>query len=144
MEEYQTELTTKTTATETSQFNNAPDESQMSTIKAKGEGDIQVFKRKGVPCAFMWKGAENKWEFVGEVVDPNAGQSDNNMGMMPNTVQYPGDHVFEAGEYDYVFDVEMGDGIHRKLPFNNGANSLIAAELFCMREQIGKGHVGTI
>jgi hypothetical protein len=58
----------------------------MSTIKGKGEGDIQVFKRKGVPCAFMWKGAENKWEFVGEVVDPNAGQSENGMGMMSNTV----------------------------------------------------------
>jgi hypothetical protein len=47
----------------------------MATIKGKGEGDIQVFKRNGVPSAFMWKGAENKWEFVGEVVDPNAGAS---------------------------------------------------------------------
>ena len=49
----------------------------MATIKGKGEGDIQVFKRNGVPSAFMWKSAENKWEFVGEVVDPNAGNSDN-------------------------------------------------------------------
>lgn len=39
----------------------------------KTEGDIQVFKKNGTPCAFMWKSAEMKWEYVGEVVDPNAG-----------------------------------------------------------------------
>lgn len=31
----------------------------------------------------MWKSAENKWEYVGEVVDPNAGQAgSSNMGMV--------------------------------------------------------------
>ena len=40
----------------------------------RSEGDIQVFKRNGVPCAFMWKMVEQKWEYVGEVVDPNSDQ----------------------------------------------------------------------
>ena len=72
----------------------------------------------------MWKATENKWDFVGEVVDPNAGAGGNDasMGMMPATKQWIGDAMFPAGEYDHVFDVELGDGIMRKLPFNNGAN----------------------
>jgi hypothetical protein len=49
--------------------------------------------------------------------------------------------LFEAGEYDYVFDVELGDNIYRKLPFNNGANSLLAAEKFCTREQLSRANL---
>ena len=79
----------------------------------KTEGDIQVFKKNGVPCAYMWKTEGMKWEYVGEVVDPNAGQGGGNMGMMPATKHYPGDHVFPAGEYDHVFDVDLGDGVMR-------------------------------
>jgi phospholipase A-2-activating protein len=49
--------------------------------------------------------------------------------------------LFEAGEYDHIFDVELGDGINRKLPFNNGGNPLLAAEKFCSREQLSKSNV---
>jgi hypothetical protein len=97
---------------------------------------VQVFKKDGVPCAYMWKVAEKKWELIGEVVDPNAGAGGGGsaMGMMPATKMYPGDSMFKEGEYDHVFDVELGDGIMRKLPFNNGANVIEAAERFCVRE----------
>ena len=44
-----------------------------------------MFKKDGVPSAYMWKAVEKKWEYVGEVVDPNAGQGGGNMGMMPAT-----------------------------------------------------------
>jgi hypothetical protein len=27
----------------------------------KGEGDIQVFKKNGVPSAYMWKVEEKNW-----------------------------------------------------------------------------------
>lgn len=40
------------------------------------------------------------------------------MGMMPK--MYEGDFMFKAGEYDHIFDVDLGDGMMRKLPFNNG------------------------
>jgi phospholipase A-2-activating protein len=56
------------------------------------------------------------------------------MGAVSGTKHYPGDLLFLAGEYDHVFDVELGDGVMRKLPFNNGANSLEAADKFCSRE----------
>ena len=55
------------------QFKNAPDVSEQAKMVGKGEGDIQVFKKDGIPQAFMWKAEEKKWEYVGEVVDPNAG-----------------------------------------------------------------------
>ena len=49
--------------------------------------------------------------------------------------------MFEAGEYDHIFDVELGDGIHRKLPFNNGSNPLTAAEKFCARENLSRANL---
>ena len=104
-----------------------------------------MFKKDGVPCAYMWKAAEKKWEFVGEVVDPSGGGgAGGGMGMMPATKMYGGDSMFPAGEYDHVFDVELGDGIMRKLPFNNGANVIEAAERFCVREQLSRANVDQI
>lgn len=52
--------------------------------------------------------------------------------------------MFKAGEYDHVFDVELGDGIIRKLPFNNGANNLEAADKFCSREHLSRVNVEQI
>ena len=63
------------------------------------------------------------------------------MGAVQSTKHYPGDALFKAGEYDHIFDVELGDGIMRKLPFNNGANSLEAADKFISRERLGRANV---
>jgi phospholipase A-2-activating protein len=52
--------------------------------------------------------------------------------------------LFKAGEYDHIFDVELGDGIMRRLPFNNGANFLEAADKFCSREHLNRGNVEQI
>ena len=54
------------------QFAKAPDVSEQAKMQGKGEGDIQVFKKNGVPSAYMWKSAQKTWEYVGEVVDPGA------------------------------------------------------------------------
>lgn len=61
-----------------------------------------------------------------------------------NTKQYPGDALFPAGEYDHVFDVELGDNIMRKLPFNNGANYLEAADKFIARENLSRVNIEQI
>ena len=120
------------------QFEKAPDISEASTIKGKKEGDIQVFKKAGVPSAYMWKTAEQKWEYVGEVVDPNAGQGGaGNMGVVDQLKQYPGDGMFEAGEYYHVFNVELGDKFMRNLPFNNGSKAIQSTEKFCMSIGLG-------
>lgn len=103
-----------------------------------------MFKKAGVPSAYMWKTAEQKWEYVGEVVDPSAGQGGGgggNMGVVEKPKHYPGDGMFEEGEYDHIFDVELGDNVMRKLPFNNGGNAIQAAEKFCVREGLGRANI---
>jgi len=102
-----------------------------------------VFKDKGVAKAYMWQQEQNKWEEIGEVVTGNEDGS-SNMGAVSTTKNYPGDPLFKAGEYDHVFDVELGDGVMRKLPFNNGANCLEAADKFCAREMMGKANIEQI
>jgi phospholipase A-2-activating protein len=88
--------------------------------------------------AYGWNGAEQKWDLLGEVMtDPNAPTDGDGIGAA-KTVFYAGDRLFEAGEYDHVFDVELGDGIMRKLPFNNGAPRRTAAEMFCSRESLSR------
>lgn len=52
--------------------------------------------------------------------------------------------MFPAGEYDHVFDVELGDNVMRKLPFNNGGNAIQAAEKFCVRENLGRANIEQI
>jgi phospholipase A-2-activating protein len=96
----------------------------------------------------MWKSADKAWEELGEVVDPNQSSADaepaGTVQMGGTTKHYPGDQLFAAGEYDHVFDVEIGDGVMRKLPFNNGANCLEAADKFCSREGMSRVNVEQI
>lgn len=93
-------------------------------LKGSKQGEIKVFKDKGVGKAYMWQTEQDKWEEIGEVVTGDQSNDSSNMGVAQTTRQYPGDALFAAGEYDHIFDVELGDGIMRKLPFNNGGNAL--------------------
>jgi phospholipase A-2-activating protein len=49
--------------------------------------------------------------------------------------------LFKAGEYDHIFDVDLGDGVLRKLPFNNGAPVADAADKFCARENLSRDNI---
>merc|ERR1711957_856429 len=61
---------------------------------------------------------------------------------------YAGDQYFPAGEYDFVFDVQLGDDDiadnRAKLPFNKSDNPMTAAERFIARQKINKGFVQQI
>jgi phospholipase A-2-activating protein len=81
-----------------------------------------------VPKAYMWK--DGKWEYVGEVMAQAATEKSH----------YHGDRFFAKGEYDYVFDVDVGDDAPKaKLPYNEGDNSLVVAEKFLTREGMNLG-----
>jgi len=54
---------------------------------------------------------------------------------------YEGDPLFKAGNYDHIFDVDCGDGVLRKLPFNDGSNIDEAANKFCIKENFSKIHI---
>jgi phospholipase A-2-activating protein len=111
----------------------------LGKLKGTKQGEIKVFKDKGVAKAYMWKMEDSKWEEIGEVVTGNSESS--NMGAVSVTKHFPGDALFPAGEYDHIFDVELGDGLMRKLPFNNGANPYQAADKFMSREGLGRANV---
>lgn len=115
---------------------NLPSSETLSQLRGKKDGEIKVFKTGTTPEAYCWKEAENKWEKIGEVIMPGGGGSQGK--------QYHGDQMFPAGEYDHVFDVELGDGVMRKLPFNNGDNTLVAADKFIIRENLPKGYIEQI
>lgn len=63
---------------------------------------------------------------------------------MSEAKYYPGDKYFDAGEYDYIFDVDDESGVPKTIPFNDGANALEAAEKYCMREGLSKGFIDQI
>ena len=100
----------------------------MQATKGK-EGEIKVFKNGSQAEAYCWKAG--KWEKIGDVISAPGGGT---------AKQYEGDRIFEAGEYDHIFDVDLGDNILRKLPFDNGSNPLVAADKFVIREGLHKAY----
>ena len=107
---------------------------KMYTLKAK-EGEVRIFKNGNAAEAYCFK--EGKWEKIGDVINPNTGAGPATTGAKI----YEGDRIFKQGEYDHIFDVDLGDGIMRKLPFDNGSNPLQAAEMFIIREGLSKSYV---
>lgn len=134
--EFEANITAANT-TEDLNIETLPDAADMPKYPGKKEGEIKVFKENGLPKAYMWKTAERIWELIGDVQLPSAPPTE--------TVKYyEGDRLFEAGEYDHIFDIEIGDGVLRKLPFNNGGNPDEAANKFCVREKFGKSNIEQI
>eukprot|EP00811_Abedinium_folium_P023659 NODE_3327_length_2052_cov_8.360519.p1 GENE.NODE_3327_length_2052_cov_8.360519~~NODE_3327_length_2052_cov_8.360519.p1 ORF type:complete len:428 (-),score=129.53 NODE_3327_length_2052_cov_8.360519:726-2009(-) len=104
--------------------------SSMGSCVGKKNGEIKCFRDGGTTFAFAWNQGGRTWDKIGEVV-----------GSQQPKVSYPGDSVFPSGEYDFVWDVDMGPAIGmRKLPYNRGDNPMVVAESFCSREQIHKGN----
>eukprot|EP00933_Yihiella_yeosuensis_P068781 TRINITY_DN7476_c0_g1_i4.p1 TRINITY_DN7476_c0_g1~~TRINITY_DN7476_c0_g1_i4.p1 ORF type:complete len:539 (-),score=136.45 TRINITY_DN7476_c0_g1_i4:278-1654(-) len=111
----------------------ATDISQMPTIVGKKNGEIKCFKDGATVFAFSWNAGAKQWDKIGEVV-----------GQQEEKKFYDGDPVFPRGEYDFVFDVDMGGGEMRKLPYNKEQNPMLVAEAFCAREQINKANTEQI
>jgi len=102
----------------------------MPTTIGKKNGEIKCFKDGGTVFAFSWNAGGRQWDKIGEVV-----------GQEEQKKFYEGDPVFPKGEYDFIFDVDMGASLGmRKLPYSKGQNPMQIAEAFCAREQIGKSN----
>jgi len=112
----------------------APDISLMPSTIGKKNGEIKCFKEEGTVFAFSWNAGARCWDKLGEVVGQNTEKK-----------IYMGDSVFPRGEYDFVFDVDMGASLGmRQLPYNRGQNPMEVAESFCSREQIHKSNIEQI
>eukprot|EP00429_Kryptoperidinium_foliaceum_P002024 CAMPEP_0176021228 /NCGR_PEP_ID=MMETSP0120_2-20121206/10303_1 /TAXON_ID=160619 /ORGANISM="Kryptoperidinium foliaceum, Strain CCMP 1326" /LENGTH=776 /DNA_ID=CAMNT_0017354339 /DNA_START=62 /DNA_END=2390 /DNA_ORIENTATION=- len=110
------------------------DISEMPSTIGKKNGEIKCFKEGGSVFAYSWNAGGRTWDKIGEVV-----------GSQSQKKSYEGDPVFPKGEYDFIFDVDMGPsrGIGR-LPYNRDQNPMAVAESFCAREQIHKSNIDEI
>ena len=110
-----------------------PSITAQGSISGKTDGEIRLFKNGPLAEAFVWKAMEGIWEKIGDVISGGNQRK-----------YYEGDRYFEAGEYDYVFDVDIESQVASKLPFNEGDNPLESAEKFLAREGMNKGHIQQI
>ena len=109
-----------------------PTIASQSKFVGKSDGEIRLFRNGALAEAFVWKAAEQVWDKIGDVISGNQRK------------YYEGDRYFEAGEYDYVFDVDIESQVASKMPYNEGDNPLETAEKFLAREGLNKGHITQI
>ncbi|KAB2603049.1 phospholipase A-2-activating protein-like [Pyrus ussuriensis x Pyrus communis] len=92
-------------------------------IPGTSNGQTKVIREGDNGVAYAWNMREQKWDKIGEVVDgPDDG------------MKRP---VLDGNEYDYVFDVDIGDGEPiRKLPYNRSDNPYDTADKWLLRENL--------
>ncbi|PON76893.1 Guanine nucleotide-binding protein, beta subunit [Parasponia andersonii] len=92
-------------------------------IPGASDGQTKVVREGDNGVAYAWNLREQMWDKIGEVVD---GPED---GM-----KRP---VLDGIEYDYVFDVDIGDGEPiRKLPYNRSDNPYDTADKWLLKESL--------
>ncbi|KAK6916532.1 WD40 repeat [Dillenia turbinata] len=92
-------------------------------IPGTSDGQTKVVREGDNGVAYAWNMNEQKWDKIGEVVDgPDDG------------MKRP---VLDGIEYDYVFDVDIGDGEPiRKLPYNKSDNPYSTADKWLLKENL--------
>lgn len=87
------------------------------------DGQTLVVREGDNGVAYAWNMKEQNWDKIGEVVDgPDDG------------MKRP---VLDGVQYDYVFDVDIGDGEPiRKLPYNRSDNAYDTADKWLLKENL--------
>ncbi|KAM7252359.1 hypothetical protein ACFE04_024242 [Oxalis oulophora] len=97
----------------------------LETLQIPGtkDGQTKIVREGDNGVAYSWNMREVKWDKIGEVVD---GPDD--------AIKRP---IHNGVEYDYVFDVDVGDGEPvRKLPYNRSDNPYDTADKWLLRENL--------
>ncbi|ORY26315.1 putative phospholipase A-2-activating protein [Naematelia encephala] len=90
--------------------------------EGKKDGQVLMIKNDGQVEAYQWSASQKTWQQIGQVVDA-IGQGRK--------------QLYEGQEYDYVFDVDVSEGMPPlKLPFNVTENPWIAAQKFLNRNEL--------
>ncbi|CAN0909980.1 Phospholipase A-2-activating protein [Linum grandiflorum] len=93
-------------------------------IPGSTDGQTKVIREGDSGVAYSWNLRENRWDKIGEVVD---GPDD--------AVGKP--KILDGTKYDFVFDVDIGDGEPiRKLPYNRSDNPYDAADKWLLKENL--------
>jgi phospholipase A-2-activating protein len=101
------------------------------------DGQVKTVKEdNGKVFAYQWSVVSLKWECVGEVV-VNPAESQQPTGG-PGTSSMMAPHKMVDGvHYDYVFDVDVQDGVPPlKLPYNKNENPYEAADRFILANSL--------
>ncbi|CAJ1933456.1 unnamed protein product [Sphenostylis stenocarpa] len=96
----------------------------LEALKIPGttDGQTKVVREGDNGVAYGWNMREHKWDKIGEVVD---GPEESNR------------QLFDGIQYDYVFDVDIGDGMPiRKLPYNRSDNPYDVADKWLLKESL--------
>lgn len=109
-----------------------PEADAALAVPGKKDGENKIVKSaSGKPEVYMWSAAEMKWTKIGDVVDNPAGSSSTGEVM--------------GKKYDFVFDVEVGEGGKKeKLGFNRGENPYLAAQRFIDDNELSQEFLGQI
>ncbi|XP_047315801.1 phospholipase A-2-activating protein [Impatiens glandulifera] len=92
-------------------------------VPGTSDGETKVIREGDNGMAYGWNMREQRWDKIGEVVD---GPDDS----MSRT-------TLDGVQYDYVFDVDIGDGEPiRKLPYNRSDNPYDAADKWLIKENL--------
>ncbi|KAJ4747357.1 Phospholipase A-2-activating [Rhynchospora pubera] len=87
------------------------------------DGQTMVVREGDNGVAYSWNTKQSQWDKIGEVVD---GPDDASNGQ-----------VYNGTRYDFVFDVDIGDGLPiRKLPYNRSENPYEVADKWLVKENL--------
>lgn len=94
------------------------------------EGQTKMVKNGDVVEAHQWSASTQQWVKIGEVVGGvGSGQK----------------KLYEGKEYDYVFDVDIADGVPPlKLPFNSSENPYAAAQRFLEKNDLPQEYIDQV
>ncbi|ORX35613.1 PLAA family ubiquitin binding-domain-containing protein [Kockovaella imperatae] len=98
--------------------------------EGKKEGQVLMLKNEGSVEAYSWSMASKSWQKVGTVVDAiGSGRK----------------QLFNGVEYDYVFDVDVSEGMPPlKLPYNISENPWVAAQKFLEKNDLPNSYVDQV
>ncbi|KAG0143740.1 hypothetical protein CROQUDRAFT_724390 [Cronartium quercuum f. sp. fusiforme G11] len=100
--------------------------------RGKKEGEVAMAKNEtnGAVEAYQWDGMKGDWLMVGTVVD----------GIGSSRKQ-----LFDGREYDYVFDVDIKDGVPPlKLPYNVSDNPYTVAQKWLAKHELPETYVDQV
>ncbi|RIA79278.1 WD40-repeat-containing domain protein [Glomus cerebriforme] len=96
----------------------------------KKEGQVIMIRVRDSVEAHQWSQTDQTWHKVGEVVDA-VGQGRK--------------QLYNGKEYDYLFDVDVGDGVPPlKLPYNASDNPYNAAQEFINANELSQSYLDQI
>ncbi|KAF5388995.1 hypothetical protein D9757_005125 [Collybiopsis confluens] len=101
-----------------------------SDLPGKKSGEVKMVRNNDMVEAHQWDALTSSWQKIGDVVDA-VGQGRK--------------QLYQGKEYDYVFDVDIQDGVPPlKLPYNVTENPFSAAQRFLEANDISMNYLDQV